>query len=52
MAGRQGQSETEEFTERGIMSLVVLATELKEVVEQFGAVIMALATTHNISTDV
>lgn len=44
--------ETNGFTERAVMALVVEAAELKEMAVRFGALVGALALAHGISTEV
>jgi hypothetical protein len=48
----ENKTETDGFTERAIMSLMVEATELKETILRIVAVVGALAIAHDVSTEV
>lgn len=49
---KQQKTETDGFTERAIMSLVMECSELVESVKRIGAVVAALALTNGVSTEV
>lgn len=49
---KETKLETDGFTERAIMSLVVEAAELKEMAMRIGVVVAALALAHGVSVEV
>lgn len=52
MSDEESSEVNNEFTERAIMSLVMEAAELKEMVMRIGAVVTALALTYGVSIDI
>jgi hypothetical protein len=52
MSDQEKQKETDGFTERAIMSLVMEATEMQKTAKRLWVVVAAVALAHGISTEV